>query len=171
MNSKNIRRLLQLAILLVVLVTAGILLFRNLPESDKKPDRSRPSFSFNSLGNEKIKSSDYDGKKLVISYFNPACGHCQALAKDIVQRKAAFQGVSFLFISKAELTDIESFIADQALLSLPSAKFARVQREEFYNFFGEEYVPLVLAYDEKGNFRGRCMEDCTALDLIRMLSL
>jgi peroxiredoxin len=90
------------------------------------------------------------GKPVIITYFNPECGHCQLEAKEIADHKDKFKDAFMLFVSFQQLPDIKAFAEQFHLDTLSNFRFARDPVYFLPAFFRVEFTPYNALYGKDG---------------------
>ncbi|OJV54847.1 MAG: hypothetical protein BGO31_15995 [Bacteroidetes bacterium 43-16] len=129
----------------------------------KMPGANIPPFEVKTLKGALVSNKDvaaYD--KVMLILFNPSCGHCQDLAKDIVKEYKGLENVAIIYIGGKGVDEhIPRFIEETGLdkildqknvyIGTDNTKKSDTQYEisEFlYNLF-EFRLPQVNIYDQK----------------------
>ena len=166
-----IEKILKTLIILVVIGTTSYLIYSRLKTDDVVAKNiGFPNFHFITLNGDIFETSDLSSdKNLVVSFFNTDCGHCQALADDVKLKMNRFLDTEFLWASNMSESQIRSFGRTHGLASHNNFHFVKTEGEEFFNAFGNQYVPLIYVYNKEGTRVGSFKEDCSTSDILRVL--
>lgn len=88
---------------------------------------------------------------VVIIYFDPECGHCQLLAKDLTD---SIKYINKAFVVMAAYKNMESIIKfkeNYQLDSIPNIIIGRDSKYVIPGFFKIKIIPFVALYNKKGN--------------------
>jgi thioredoxin-related protein len=90
-------------------------------------------------------------KPLLIIYFAPDCGHCQALIREIIKKVNDFKKVEILLVSFEPLNMVTKFQKDYHLLQYSNIKCG-TEAPTFYfkNLFNLDKTPFTALYNKKG---------------------
>jgi thiol-disulfide isomerase/thioredoxin len=110
-----------------------------------------PAFSFATVGNKTFSNEDLSdtNSKIIINYFNPACEHCQYMAKSYVKNADKLNDISLIMITIADSSSISKFRNDYHLDSLHNITFLRDPKLQFEKIFGTSSVPSFFIYKDR----------------------
>jgi thiol-disulfide isomerase/thioredoxin len=91
-------------------------------------------------------------KYIVITYFNPECGHCQDEAKALAKHMDKFKNVFFVMAAYKELELIREFSENFGLDAFPNLKIGRDTQYFLPVFYDVKSTPFTAVYDKKGKF-------------------
>jgi thiol-disulfide isomerase/thioredoxin len=92
------------------------------------------------------------GKPVIITYFNPECGHCQLEAKEVSDNLDKFKNAFLLFVSYQPMDQIKSFAQQFKLDFQPNIRFGRDAKYFLPAFYRVEFTPYNAIYDKNGKF-------------------
>ena len=90
-------------------------------------------------------------KPLLIIYFAPDCGHCQALIREMIKKVNDFKKAEVLLVSFEPLNIVAKFQKDYHLLQYSNIKCG-TEAPTFYfkNFFNLDKTPFTALYNKNG---------------------
>jgi peroxiredoxin len=118
-----------------------------------KKTQTIPVFQIQLIDSSLFESTDIPtGKPVIITYFNPECGHCQLEAKDISDNLDKFKNAFLLFVSYQPMDQIKSFAQQFKLDTQSNIRFARDKNYFIPAFYRVEFTPYNALYDKNGKF-------------------
>jgi len=87
---------------------------------------------------------------VVIIYFNPECGHCQAEAKELSANMDKFKKVFFVFAASQPLDLITEFAEMYGLNTYRNIRMGQDQKYFLSIFYKIRTTPFSALYDKKG---------------------
>ena len=139
----------------------------NLPENDGK---LFPDFLFIPILGKQEKGNEFGiGKKKLVFYFNPTCGHCKKAAESVNMAEDLLKDTEIMFVSRMDTVLVREF-ANYYRLIKPNISFYFDPNEHFYNYFGMMHVPLYLLYDEEGHLIHQTEAELSVDDIVRYLN-
>ncbi len=92
---------------------------------------------------EQLPKYDYTA----IIYFQPTCGHCQIMAKDIVSHRDSLKNVFFVMVSFNPINEIREFANYYGLDVLPNVRAGRDPKYSIPTFYKVRYTPFTAIYN------------------------
>jgi thiol-disulfide isomerase/thioredoxin len=170
-------RLLQTAIVGVVLFMIGYVIYnrffdKNNLTTHQNDSTTLPKFEFQSIKNGIISYKDCDNdKQTVINFFHPDCIHCQEMGRAFMLRKPLLTQTNLVLISTAPIVEIKKYAHDYQLDNQENIQFGQDTSGNFFKYFGDAYVPMLLIYNpdhtRKAILKG---DDTTPNDVMSILS-
>lgn len=96
-------------------------------------------------------------KRTALFFFHPECEYCQKELEGILINYSACRDVQWLFITLAPTDEVEAFLVDYPLLSIPNAYVLREDWPDTYERFAVKGPPALFIYDETGKLMKRHM--------------
>lgn len=107
-----------------------------------------PEFSFTDVSGKKVtKASLPVNQPVIVFYFDPDCDHCQAQSALITQYKEYFKGITFLWVSWAELEAIKAFPGKHLPGVTGNHFFTKDTEFKFDTYFGYSETPSIYVYN------------------------
>lgn len=91
-------------------------------------------------------------KYIVITYFNPECGHCQDEAKELSKNMSKFKKAFFVMAASKELDLIKEFSESFGLNKFPNLRIGKDTQYFIPVFYAVRSTPFTAVYDKKGKF-------------------
>jgi thiol-disulfide isomerase/thioredoxin len=91
-------------------------------------------------------------KFIVITYFNPECGHCQDEAEELSKNMNKFKNVFFVMAAYKEMDRVKEFSKRFGLDKFPNVKIGRDTQYFLPVFYAVQSTPFTAVYDKKGKF-------------------
>jgi thiol-disulfide isomerase/thioredoxin len=107
-------------------------------------------------------------KFIVITYFNPECGHCQEEAKTLSQNMDKFQDVFFVMAAYKEPELIEEFRTTFGLDAYPNVRIGKDTAYFLPGYYRIKTTPFTAVYDKKGKFL-KAFEDGYSIEALDKL--
>ncbi len=114
-------------------------------QSPTKTSNDLPLMRVTKLDGSQVDINALKGKTILI-LFQPECDHCQREAKQIRAHINSFNDYSIYFISAGQLSAIEKFGNESALLNRSNIHFAVTTVENVLNNFGPVPTPSMYIY-------------------------
>lgn len=92
------------------------------------------------------------GKPVIITYFNPECGHCQLEAKEISDHLDKFKNAFLIFTSYQPMEQIKAFAEQFKLDKQSNIRFGRDKNYFIPAYYRVEFTPYNALYDKNGKF-------------------
>lgn len=89
------------------------------------------------------------GKPIVISYFNPECGHCKIEAKELALRMDSLNKGFFVFTSFHSPQELKQFAIEYGLDKFDNVVFGRDTRYVLPIFYDVKFTPFTAVYNNK----------------------
>ena len=122
--------------------------------SPAKRPASLPDFSFVSADGPALTQQQLaKGRATVVLFFDPGCDHCQRQAEWLRAAEGQFKGAQFVWVSTADMAEIQSFQKKYFAGASVKHHFARDTKYVFDAVFGYSVAPTVLAFDAAGKLR------------------
>ncbi len=110
-----------------------------------------PSFTIQLTDSADFSKKDLPKKTpVVIIYFNPECGHCQAEATGLSKNMDKFKKVFFIMAAYAEMEKIKEFGEVYGLDKFNNIKLGRDGKYFLPVFYDVKTTPFSAVYDKKG---------------------
>lgn len=90
-------------------------------------------------------------KRTSILFFGPDCEFCQKEIEGIIERNGECRDVQWIFITIAQPEELEPFLKEYPIESIPSAFLLREDFPEMHIRFDVSAPPALFIYDEQGN--------------------
>lgn len=91
-------------------------------------------------------------KFIVITYFNPECGHCQDEATALAKNMNKFTNAFFVMAASKELDLIKQFSEDFKLNNFPNLRIGHDTQYFLPVFYAVKQTPFTAVYNKKGKF-------------------
>ncbi len=92
------------------------------------------------------------GKPTVIVYFSPDCSHCQADAKNMMDKLDSLKDIKFIWCSSHEPDKIKEFAIKYKMYGLPNMVFGKDEKYAIPSFFKISFTPYFAIYSKEGLF-------------------
>jgi len=92
------------------------------------------------------------GKKTIIIYFGPECGHCTVFTKKMMDSIDLFKNTHILMVSSFDYGKIKKFYEDNNLASCPFISCGKDENFFFISHYGIRSFPSAFVYNTKGRF-------------------
>jgi thiol-disulfide isomerase/thioredoxin len=89
-------------------------------------------------------------KYVVITYFNPECGHCQDEAQELAKNMGKFKKAFFVMAAYKDVDLIQQFIERFGLGNYPNLKIGRDTQYFLPVFYNVQTTPFTAVYNKKG---------------------
>lgn len=110
-----------------------------------------PSFTIQLTDSADFSKKDLPKKTpVVIIYFNPECGHCQAEATELSKNMDRFKKVFFVMAAYHDLGQIKEFGEVYGLDKFDNIKLGRDSKYFLPVFYRVRSTPFSAVYDKKG---------------------
>ncbi|HEX8549042.1 MAG TPA: redoxin domain-containing protein, partial [Cytophagaceae bacterium] len=120
-----------------------------LGDDKKGPQDKLPEFTYQTLEGKKFSSEDLKASKIMLVYFNPLCDICQRETQMILDNIKYFEKIQIVFISPAEIVDVEKFSNKFKLDQFKEITVLHDKNDLFYKQFDAIGYPSVYLYNEK----------------------
>jgi thiol-disulfide isomerase/thioredoxin len=91
-------------------------------------------------------------KFIVITYFNPECGHCQDEAEALSKNMAKFKKAFFVMAAYKDMDLIKEFGKRYGLDKFSNVRIGRDTQYFLPAFYAVQSTPFTAVYDKKGKF-------------------
>jgi len=140
-----------IAVLLLVSLQTIAQDYDTVPAYKKNPNI--PTFQVQLIDSSFFTDADIPkGKPVIITYFNPECGHCQMEAKEISDHLDRFKNAFLLFVSYQPMDQIKGFAQQFKMDLQPNIRFARDKNYFLPGYYRVEFTPYNALYDKNGKF-------------------
>jgi thiol-disulfide isomerase/thioredoxin len=145
----------QWSLLFVLLISS---VFVNAQTKDSLPPYLKepviiPPFNILLTDSTTFSKKDLPKKKfIVITYFNPECGHCQDEATALAKNMNKFKNVFFVMAAYKELSLIKEFSEDFGLNTFTNLRIGRDTQYFLPAYYAVRQTPFTAVYDKKGKF-------------------
>ncbi len=110
-----------------------------------------PSFTIQLTDSANFSKKDLPKKTpVVIIYFNPECGHCQAEATELSKNMDRFKKVFFVMAAYHDLGQIKEFGEVYGFDKFDNIKLGRDSKYFLPVFYDVKTTPFSAVYDKKG---------------------
>ena len=92
------------------------------------------------------------GKKTIIIFFGPECGHCTVFAKKMMDSINLFKNTQILMVSSFDFVKIRKFYDDNKLADAPFITCGKDDNYFFISHYGIRAFPSAYVYNTKGKF-------------------
>ncbi|HQV87314.1 MAG TPA: redoxin domain-containing protein [Chitinophagaceae bacterium] len=107
-----------------------------------------PDFSFTSTKKENITPARLPANKpIIVCYFDPFCEKCITQATKIRDKAAKFSNSTMVYVSWAELEDIEAF-RKKYFTGMQNLFMCKDTEYKFDSWFGYSEVPAIYIYNK-----------------------
>lgn len=89
-------------------------------------------------------------RKTAILFFSPECEFCKKEIEGIIERNGECQNVQWVFITIAQPEELEPFLKEYPIESIPNAFLLREVFPEMHIKFDVTAPPSLFIYDEHG---------------------
>ncbi len=147
MNKQHFRYLLLSSLLLVV----GLFVWQIIKKKAQPTQQLSqfPALPFYSIIDSIAQTSKtWQGKSVVLIYFNSTCEYCQYEAAQIAKQIDSFQSVVVVWFSIEDVAKIKQFATTYQLANQPSVVFAKVLPQDLSKYFGGVSPPSIWIFDK-----------------------
>jgi len=137
---------LALIILLLFLVT-GIIRKVNANTTAAKTIERLPDFSFLTLNNDTLCSSDILRGPLLVIHFHPECEHCKYEISSLLQSDILSMDCRVLLITDGLRDSVKAFVENCSIKDLPSFTTLLDTAYQFRELFGSYAYPSNYIYN------------------------
>jgi thiol-disulfide isomerase/thioredoxin len=106
------------------------------------------------------------GKPTVIVYFSPDCSHCQADAKNMMDKLDSLKDINFVWCSSHEPEKIKEFAVKYNMFGLPNMVFGKDEKYAIPSFFKISFTPYFAVYSKEGLFHSEFRNGLLPKDII-----
>lgn len=113
-----------------------------------------PNFTvFKLPDSTKFTNLDFEkGKKTIIIFFGPECGHCSVFAKKMMDSIDLFKNTQIMMVSSFDYGKIRKFSDEHKLLECPFMTVGNDKDYFFISHYGIRAFPSAYVYNTKGKF-------------------
>jgi len=124
------------------------------PQPPYKKTMTIPSFTIAKItDSSKFTNQNFEkGKKTIIIYFGPECGHCSVFTKKMMDSIDLFKNTQILMVSSFDFTKIRKFYDDNKLAEVPFITCGKDENYFFISHYGIRSFPSAYVYNTKGRF-------------------
>jgi thiol-disulfide isomerase/thioredoxin len=146
------RYTLPLVIIIAVLALVAVSRYMRGRVQTERPYRTLPEICALTMTGDSVNCNTIleSGKKTAILFFNPECEACKNEMREIIKNQKYFLNVQWLFITIAQAEDVESFIKDYPVQSIPDSYLFREDYPKSHMLFDVSAPPALFVYNEKG---------------------
>lgn len=118
-----------------------------------EPFRIMPEINALTVYGDSLRVNDYlnPTKRTSILFFGPDCEFCQKEIEGIIERNGECRDVQWVFITIAQPEELEPFLNEYPIESIPGAFLLREDFPEMHIRFDVSAPPALFIYDEQGN--------------------
>lgn len=138
-----------------VCIAAGIMVCLILWAAKRKeqkmdPYRLMPEINALTVFGDSLRVNDYldPTKRTVIMFFHSDCEFCQKEIEGIIERNGECRDVQWVFITIAQPEELEPFLKEYPIESIPNAFLLREDFPEMHIKFDVTAPPALFIYDE-----------------------
>jgi len=111
-----------------------------------------PSSELVTLTGERFSLNDLrPERKTAFLFFSPDCEFCRKEIEGITANSESFQGIVWVFVTLPPIEDLESFLSDYPLESIPESKVCIDETLELFDSLDVTAPPSLFVYDAQGN--------------------
>lgn len=153
MKAKKIFKIVVIALAVLFVGFYGVRLVKKI-QKNYQIARSRgamPQFRFTTLDHHPFtKQSLSDSLGTVIfELYAPGCSHCQNMAKSFAANQDRIKNMEILMVTPySDSAEVEAFIKEYNLESLPNTRFLLDPERQFFNIFGLTGTPYFYIYKD-----------------------
>lgn len=127
---------------------------QNDPTPPYKKTLTIPNFTVAKItDSSKFTNLDFEkGKKTIIIFFGPECGHCTVFAKKMMDSINLFKNTQILMVSSFDFVKIRKFYDDNKLADAPFITCGKDDNYFFISHYGIRAFPSAYVYNTKGKF-------------------
>jgi hypothetical protein len=113
-----------------------------------------PNFTIaNIIDSSKFTNLNFEkGKKTIIIFFGPECGHCTFFAKKMMDSIDLFKNTQILMVSSFDFAKIKKFYEENKLADCPFITCGKDDNYFFISHYGIRSFPSAYVYNSKGKF-------------------
>lgn len=117
-----------------------------------EPFRIMPEINALTVSGDSLRVNDYldPTKRTSILFFGPDCEFCQKEIEGILERNGECRAVQWIFITIAQPEELEPFLKEYPIESIPNAFLLREDFPEMHIKFDVSAPPALFIYDEQG---------------------
>jgi len=157
---------------LLLMLISGIIYKAEAYDKISDSVKRLPDFSFLTIDNDTLDSSDILCGPLLIMHFHPECEHCKYETKSILESKLPLMQCRVLMITEAPSDSVKKFYDAFELYKYPSISVLLDPAYMFSEKFGSHIIPSNYIYNKnleivkvlKGEYRPetiiKYMEEC-----------
>ena len=108
-------------------------------------------------------------KRTALFFFHPECEYCRKELEGILARHSECRNVQWLFITLAPAEEVETFLMEYPLESIPDAYVLREDWPDNHKLFGVKGPPALFIYDENGKLMVRHMGPTSIKTIVQEL--
>ena len=107
------------------------------------------------------------GRPTVIVYFSPECSHCQADAKNLMEKLDSLKDINFVWSSSHEADKLAAFAIKYNMDKQTNMVFGKDEKWAIPSFFKITFTPYFAVYDKDGVFFTEFRNGLLPKDLIK----
>lgn len=108
-------------------------------------------------------------KRIALLFFHPECEYCRKEVEGILARHSECRDVQWLFLTLAPAEEVETFLMEYPLESIPDAYVLREDWPDNHKLFGVKGPPALFIYDENGKLMVRHMGATSIKTIVKEL--
>jgi len=109
-------------------------------------------------------------KPLLLIYFAPDCGHCQALMKEIFKRISDFNKAELVLLTFKPLPELQPFVQQYNINQYPNIKVGTEVPIFYIRFYyNVTTTPFTALFDRKGKLVQSYRRETSVPDLVKRL--
>lgn len=107
--------------------------------------------------------------RTALLFFHPECEYCRKELEGILARHSECRDIQWLFLTLAAAEEVETFLMEYPLESIPDAYILREDWPDNHKLFGVKGPPALFIYDENGKLMARHMGATSIKSLVQEL--
>ena len=165
----QVKRITAILVLLFFMSGVGWLFVEGLTPEVLPVGSKIPEIIYQDKFGDKL-FTPVNGRKTLIVYFSPDCGHCDYQLKEIERNIKRLENVRiFLFTTYNSFLEYEGEDKYPDLWDLDDVAFGIVDHDEFKSKFGSTVTPTTYIADENGEVTGKFKGRSKFIDIEEVL--
>ena len=131
-----------------------ILFFSALHKHNEKAEKIEhiPDTSLVTIDGEEFSLTEMrHGQKTALLFFSPDCEFCQKEIEGIIANKDSFPNVRWVFVTLSTLEELDDFLSEYPLESIPDAKVCITDGPQLYIALDVTAPPTLFIYGSDGH--------------------
>lgn len=144
--------LILFLILVIAIILGGLIYGEMWRNQIEDPYRCLPNIYALNMTGDSINCNERlaPNKKTAVLFFNPECDECKDEINSILLYQKELRNVQWVFITIAQVEELEIFINDYPIHLLPYSFLLREDFPRNHLLFGVSVPPVLFIYDDKG---------------------
>lgn len=139
----------------------GVLLFFAFSKHNAKYAHIRqlPKLKALAIYGDTLDISEYldSTKRTALFFFHPECEYCRKELEGVLTRHPECRNVQWVFITTAPAEEVEEFLMEYPIQTIPDAHVLREGWPDIHRKFGVKGPPALFIYNENGHLMKRHM--------------